>query len=284
MTAASAQSKGTSRAKSSTRPEPFASGIARAFGGALFFAFPLLMTMEMWEAGLSMDRVRLTLFVLACLPLILGLCYFAGFRRAQGFHNALPDALIAVAVGFVLSGSLLGLFGLLDSSQSLSAQVGMITLQAMPAAIGAALARKQLKGGRNDPGEDDDPDSYSGQLFLMAAGALFVAFNVAPTEEVILISYKMSPWQTAGLMALSLLLLNTIVYHLGFAGQKTHEPGSTAFLHYTVPGYGIALAVSLFVLWAFGRTDGIALAEAVSAMVVLGFPAALGAALARLVV
>ena len=35
---------------------------------------------------------------------------------------------------------------------------------------------------------------YGGQLFLMAAGALFLSFNVAPTEEMVLIAYMMSTW------------------------------------------------------------------------------------------
>jgi uncharacterized membrane protein len=42
--------------------------------------------------------------------------------------------------------------------------------------------------------------------------------------------------------------------------------------------------VSLYVLWSFGRTDGVAVAEIVNMLVVLGFPASLGAATARLVV
>ena len=57
-----------------------------------------------------------------------------------------------------------------------------------------------------------------------------------------------------------------------------------AFLHFTVPGYAIALGTSLFMLWAFGRTDGQALPGTVAATVVLGFPAAIGAAAARLLV
>ncbi len=46
----------------------------------------------------------------------------------------------------------------------------------------------------------------------------------------------------------------------------------------------IALLISLYVLWTFGRTDGWVPHETASAMIVLGFPAAMGAALARLVV
>jgi uncharacterized membrane protein len=38
------------------------------------------------------------------------------------------------------------------------------------------------------------------------------------------------------------------------------------------------------VLWSFGRTDGVSVAEITNMLVVLGFPASLGAATARLVV
>lgn len=46
----------------------------------------------------------------------------------------------------------------------------------------------------------------------------------------------------------------------------------------------VALAVSLYILWTFGRLEGLALAPLVETMVVLGLPAAIGAAAARLLV
>ena len=120
----------------------------------------------------------------------------------------------------------------------------------------------------------------------MLVGALFLAFNVAPTEEMIVIAYMMSPAHALALIALSLLLLHVLVYSVGFAGQ--HSAGDSgfarAFFTYTIPGYGIALLVSLYVLWTFGRTDGVDLTNVVSTAVVLSFPAAIGAAIARLVV
>jgi uncharacterized membrane protein len=58
----------------------------------------------------------------------------------------------------------------------------------------------------------------------------------------------------------------------------------STFLHFTRAGYGIALLVSLYVLWTFGRTDAVDLAQIAMMAVVLAFPAALGAAIARLVI
>ena len=54
-------------------------------------------------------------------------------------------------------------------------------------------------------------------------------------------------------------------------------------MRFTLVGYVLALAVSLYVLWTFGRTDGAAPATVVMATAVLAFPAAIGAAAARLI-
>ena len=43
--------------------------LGRAFGGALLFNVPLLMTMEMWAQGVIMDRWRLLTFIVAGLSL-----------------------------------------------------------------------------------------------------------------------------------------------------------------------------------------------------------------------
>ncbi len=264
----------------------FAHALARAGAGAVIFAFPLLMTMEMWELGFYMDRFRLALFMLVTMPVLFGLSYFSGFEETFCWQDDLVDALTAFGVGFLVSAVLLYVFGIVAPGQPVTEIVGKIALQSVPASIGAMLARKQL-------GEGDDPNeerrkrsSYPGELFLMAAGALFVGFNVAPTEEMVLISYKMTPWHAILLAVLSVALLHVFVYRVGFAGQESR--GEATFLHvflrFTVAGYGIALLVSLYLLWTFERTGGLSMMELVTAMVVLGFPAALGAATARLIV
>ncbi len=49
----------------------------------------------------------------------------------------------------------------------------------------------------------------------------FLAFNVAPTEEMILIGFKMTPWHSLALIAASLVLLHALVFAVGFAGLGT---------------------------------------------------------------
>ena len=54
-------------------------------------------------------------------------------------------------------------------------------------------------------------------------------------------------------------------------------------MRYSLPGYGLSLAISLFTLWIFGRIDGFGFALALMPVVVLAFPATLGAAAARMI-
>src|SRR3546814_12765663 len=81
------------------------------------------------------------------------------------------------------------------------------------------------------------------------------------------------------------LLMHGFVYAVEFRGQKDIPEGarpSGVFIRYTVAGYALALLISLYILWTFGRTDGIDFREMLTTVIVLGFPAALGAAAARL--
>jgi putative integral membrane protein (TIGR02587 family) len=167
--------------------------------------------------------------------------------------------------------------------------VGRVALQSVPASIGAMLGRKQLGAEQDMDAEEERKREagYGGELFLMLAGALFLAFNMAPTEEMILIAFQMTPWHALALGVLSMFLLHVFVYSIGFSGQESRPEGGTfltTFLHFTLAGYGVALLVSFYVLWSFGRTDGVSVGEIANMLVVLGFPASLGAATARLVV
>jgi putative integral membrane protein (TIGR02587 family) len=262
--------------------ESYARGLARAAAGALIFSFPLLMTMEMWELGVHMARGRLALLLLVTSLMVVGLARFAGFREETDLIDDVLDAFAALLIAFLVSALLLGLFGLLGPETPLREAVGVVAVQAAPASMGAILANKQLRSGASGESQEDRA-GYLGQLFLMAAGALFLAFNVAPTEEMILIAFKMDAWRTLALVLVSLLVLHALVFTVGFAGQEQHESQAQAFVHFTLAGYGIALLVSLYILWTFGRLDA-GLSDTVRAIAVLGFPATVGAAIARLVV
>lgn len=268
----------------------YAVGLARAFGGALLFGLPLLMTMEMWALGFYAHPARLLLFLGLNAVTLVGLSRFGGFERTDGLFDDVLDALAAIAVAVIASVVILALLGIVNGAMNLDEIVGKVAIQSIPCSFGAMLARKQLGGGDGSEAEAEAAErgaGYGGQLFLMAAGALFLAFNVAPTEEMLLIELMMTPLHTLLLVLLSVLLLDAFVYVVGFPGQHQRRGDAhrvTTFLHYSVVGYGIALLVSFYVLWTFGRTDGAELGQIALTVAVLAFPAAIGAAVARLVV
>lgn len=255
--------------------------LGRAFGGALLFSLPLLMTMEMWALGFAAEPVRRLVFLLASLPVLFGLAHYAGFSARRGLLNNALDTLVALAVGFITAAALLMVFNVLDWSSPASA-VGQVALQAVPAALGALAARRQLSG---DPNEgEEDQASYPGELFLMLAGALFFALNLAPTEEMRLIAYLTTPLGALGVLTVSVVLLHLIVFEAGFAGQEEAETPLRAFLDFTLPGYALCLLSSLAMLWVFGGADGHGVQSLAANVVILAFPASIGAAAARLLV
>ncbi|OCP06332.1 MULTISPECIES: TIGR02587 family membrane protein [unclassified Ensifer] len=270
----------------------FAKGLARGLAGALVFALPMFLTMEMWELGLYIDRSRLLLLLLVNIPLLILLARRIGFENISTWREAVRDASIAYFLGLTASAFVLSAIGVLSAAQALPGAAGMIAIQTVPASIGALLGRSEL-GQRDeddedaqDPIDDDMQTGYGGELFMMAVGALFLGLNVAPTEEMILISFKMSPWHAIALIVSSILLMHGFVYALSFLGGHELEegtPGWHALIRFTMPGYMIAFSISLYCLWTFHRLDGIALTQAIMSTVVLAFPSAIGAAAARLI-
>lgn len=266
--------------------QAFATGLARAFGGAIIFTLPMLMTMEMWELGYTIAPLRFALLLVLVVPLLVGLSHYVGFEDTFDWKDDVVDAFVAYAVGFVAAAPILALFGVIRWDMSMQEIVGKIALQAVPGSIGALLAQSEF-GVQGERGRRKDKrrDTYGGETFFMLAGAIFLSLNVAPTEEMILISYQMTPWHALMLCLATIALMHVFVYWVDFRGESEvphGTPGWSTFLRYTMVGYAICLLISAYVLWTFGRTGG-PLEEVVMTAVVLAFPAAIGAAAARLI-
>ncbi|TDK31792.1 TIGR02587 family membrane protein [Rhizobium deserti] len=290
-----------SRQRDNDEARHFLLGLSRGAAGAMLFGIPMLMTMELWDLGFYIERGRLLLLMIVNIPLLVVLAHLIGFERTTTWRQAVRDAIIAYGLGILISAAVLIMLGTIEAHMPASAILGKVAIQAVPASIGAMLGRSQLggqaAGGGNEDGKQDEesvedavPDAisthYSQELFLMAVGALFLNLNVAPTEEVILISYKMTQWHALAAMLVSIAIMHAFVYAVAFKG--THEiPGETprwhVFVRFTLPGYMIAMLISLYVLWTFGRLDDVAPNQILMSAIVLSFPGAIGAASARLV-
>lgn len=273
-----------------SEPLRFAIGLLRGAAGALIFGIPMLMTMELWFLGFYMPRERLLLLLLVNFPVLVLLAHRIGFEHTFTLREALRDATVAYALGILTSAAILAFLGVLTVDQPLREWLGKIALQAVPASIGALLGRSQLGGETSDEGDEDDAEEastgYGGELFLMAVGALFLSLNIAPTEEIIAISYKMTHWHSLATIIISIMLMHAFVYAAQFRG--THRlagdaPAWHALIRFTLPGYIVTSLISLYVLWTFGRIDDTSITQAMMCMVVLNFPGSIGAASARLV-
>jgi putative integral membrane protein (TIGR02587 family) len=265
----------------------FSNALGRAFGGAIFFSLPLLMTMEMWQLGFTMARLPLALFMVTMMPVLFGLEYYTGFKDSTTVLDEIADAAVAYGVGVVASVIVLAMFNLISLDEPVSSIVGKVALQAIPASFGAMLSGSQFGAQGAAERRHKRDVGFGGILFLMAVGALFLAFNVAPTEEMFLIAARMTPWHGIALAIASLIIMHGFVYAASFRGAPAAPEGLSRralFFRFTVPGYAIALTVSIYVLWTFGQYEGHTATMMIMQAVVLGFPASIGAAAARLVV
>lgn len=266
----------------------FWAGMARAFGGALVFALPLLMTLEMWSLGPEITPDRLVVFLGLTVPTLVGMSHFAGFEDTFNWREDLLDAFAALAVGFVVSTAILWLLGVFRSGMPLTEILGMVALQAVACSLGAMLGVSQFgdEGERAREERRRQETDYAGSIFFMGVGALVLSFAIAPTEEVLLLANRVAGWELAVVVLVALAIMHAFVV----AEVKRRELDSSGALpqwkllvRFTVVGYAVALLLSAYILWVFGRLDGMSPDSIVASVVVLSFPAAIGAGAAHFI-
>lgn len=261
-----------------------AKGLGRAFGGALLVGLPALLMTERWALGVVIPRERLALLVVVTMLLVGGLSHHFGFRRGEriGAVGAAFEGVTAFAVGLVTAAVVLTIMSVVNPLASWGASLSVIAIQAPPGAVGASFARRQLgQGGQRT----HQRNSYHQELLVMTAGAVVFSASIAPAEEVVLLGARMNPAGGLILVGFTLVVMHAFVYVLEFkGGQDTPESLGLTFLVFTGGAYVVALAVSAYLLWTFGRYGGTGLEARVMEMVVLALPAGIGAAAARLVV
>jgi putative integral membrane protein (TIGR02587 family) len=257
----------------------------RAFGGALIFSLPMLMTMEFWHLGFTIDPIRLLIYFLLAFPMLTVLSHQIGFENTPRWMDDIVDAAFALFIGAFTAFVVLVCFAVLTPEVSFREFTGKIAVETVPAAIGALLARSQFGTAREDDVKKKE-ETYGGEMFLMGVGALFLGLNVAPTEEVVVIAYRITPWHALALLLLSLGIVHGFVFAVGFRGGSELDPETpwwSAFLRLTLPGYILALAISFYVLWTFHNANDLPARALIFSAIVLALPSSLGAAAARLI-
>ena len=259
-------------------------GLSRAIGGAIIFSLPMMMTMEMWWIGFYIDPLRLIFLILLSLPLFYRISTMVGFRKSKTVGDNIIDVLVSYAVAFFTTAIVLFVLGVIKVDTDPGSAYSILLLQAVPGSLGALLARNIV--GESSETPEDEGRNYKDDLTILATGALFLAFNLAPTEEMVLLSYKMTSWHSLSLLALTLLVMHAFAIASSHCTSAELKRGIThwgIFVRITSTGYLIAFAISFFMLWVFGSIDDQSVYNTIKGVVVLGFPAGVGAAASRLI-
>ena len=264
----------------------------RGVAGGLLFSIPLLYTMEVWWRGFTADPEILLAYLLLSYLLLLGYNRYGGMRRSADFREVAIDSMEEMGLGLLISAAILFLLGRITMEMPLQEVLGKIIIEAMMVAIGVSVGTAQLGSGdksqTGEAGEDAESEQPHpwGQLVLGFCGAVLIASNVAPTEEIVMIGLEASAAKLLGLASLSIVLCALILFYSGFISSELHVRGEAPFwiAYGVVTSYGLALLASALMLWFFGRFQGQPFPVVVSQVVVLALPAALGASAGRLLI
>lgn len=273
--------------------------LLRGLTGGFLVGVPLIYTMETWWIGQTISMLHALVFLGLAYALNLGFVAFAGFRgRQAGSQHPFGEALEATALAVLASTVTLALLYQLQPGQALDVLVGRVAVDAVPVSFGISVANHILapRQTRTGPAEGKRPATGGGgtaralALDLGAAfgGALFLSFNIAPTEEVPLLATEVPTLYLPAVILFSLALSYAIVFEAGFGGQEHRRDTGGPFqrpLTETVAAYIVSLLTGACALILFGQIDTttdwyVAYAQ----VVLLGLPAAIGGAAGRLAV
>ena len=258
---------------------------ARGIGGGLLFSLPLLYTMEVWATGLSATPLRLAAFVGGTFGLLVAYNHVAGIHPNHRFRDALLESVEEMGLGLAVAAVLLALLGRFPDGPLSVESLGLLTVEGMVAAVGVSVGTAQLGGVPGSEPDDETgpvPRSVGGEVVVALCGAFLIAANVAPTEEVMMLGVEMSLPALAGLAALSVAVGGGLLYASAFRGSERFAGSTLGPLRGTVVTYAVALVASAAMLWVFGQTEAVGLTASLGPLVVLGFPAMLGASAGRL--
>jgi len=259
----------------------------------LLFGVPLLFTLEMWWLGESMSRIQLLGFLVVGLVANTMLAQMSGFR--PGHHTLRDDiaqACQAMAVGIVISIVVLLVMGRIDTGSSLAGVVGSVAVQVLPLSLGATVANLVFGPDAGRTGSTSRSGTplrdLGNDVLATIAGAIFVGFAIAPTEEVPMLAAGLDAVGMLAAVGLALFAGYLIVFASGFDPVHRERQVGGLFQHpfsETMLAYVISLISAAALLYGFDQISGDDPAYSILAQViVLSIPASIGGAAGRVVV
>ncbi|MFH7030657.1 MAG: TIGR02587 family membrane protein [Heteroscytonema crispum UTEX LB 1556] len=280
--------------------------IIRGACGGFLFGIPLIYTMEVWWIG-SLAKPRLMMIAIA---LTFGVVFLLnkteGFRKIKNSnkrYEAVTDTVEAIAIGIFCSAFMLLLLRELTPETSLPEILGKIVFESVPFTLGVALANRFLGDTRNanpegrtsSQGNGDkkqkEPDELHATFADIGAtliGATVIAFNIAPTDEIPMLSAAVTPSWLLAIIAASLLISYGIVFQAGFSDQQKRRQQKGIFQRpssETIMCYLVSLLAAAFMLWFFQKlTFSDPWRMWLNHTLLLGLPATIGGAAGRLAI
>jgi putative integral membrane protein (TIGR02587 family) len=276
-----------------------ADDLARGVGGGMLFGIPLMYTMEVWWLGGATRPGQTLLALLVGFVPVTLIVHSAGFRHEddQRLAHSLMDGVEAIALGLVVSAILLFVLGEIGPGTPPAETLGKLVYESVPFSVGVAVARSVFGGSRSGAtakkgkrgGASRTPAQATlADLGATMVGAVFVAFNIAPTDEIPMLAAATSAPRLLGIVGVSLLASYVIVFVAGIGDQDSRTQQEGMFQHpvtETIVAYLVALVGGIAMLWFFQRLDGPLLSVGtMTEVLVLGLPAAVGGAAGRLAV
>lgn len=271
--------------------------LVRGLAGGMLFGVPLLYTMEVWWIGAATTPTNMAVVLLFTVGAVLLLVRTAGFHKTSEMrtHDVFIGAVEAVALGVVSATVVLVLLREITSDTPFAVALGKIIYEATPFAIGVAVARHVFSRSRDQSddtsGRSSDRNGVRGTVADLGAtfiGAMFIAFNIAPTAEIPMLAAASSPLALLAVMGASLVISYGIVFEAGFGDQEKRREQQGVLQHpatETMAAYLVALAGAALMLLFFRNVQvGDPGPHVLSHIVLLGLPAAVGGAAGRLAV
>lgn len=253
----------------------------RGVTGGVILGVPLLYTQEMWLHGRNVAPAVILAGLVATLAVTVALSYFVGFRPGRT-HRPIEDAVVGMGLSLLISAVLLVLLDRVGRETSLENVLGVTALTAIPVSLGFSLGAALAPIGGGEKAEQIQ--GGGGDLLVAAGGALVFALNIAPTAEPIRLAAELDGVRLGLLVVASVVLPYLMVFFAEFGGreQRVATDGATQGpINETLLAYAVAFVVSIALLALFGRMDALN-GAALALIVTLAFPAAIGAALGRM--
>lgn len=278
--------------------------VIRGVSGGFLFGIPLLYTMEVWWIGSSVSMLRVMMAIVLTFGIVFILNRTEGFRKTGDTDavNAAMDTVEAMAIGIVCAGFVLLLLREITLETPFNEALGKLIYESMPFTLGVALANQFLSGSDE---ADSNPQSSKPQVAKGTAqqktlnatlsdiggtliGALIIAFNIAPTDEIPMLAAAVHGLWLLPIMAASLVISYAIVFAAGFSKQQKRQQQEGIFQRpasETMMSYLVSLLAAALMLAFFDKLNGEDPWPVwLSYSILLGLPATVGGAAGRLAV